>query len=95
MYLLYDFGVNYTRYVMIEDREGPLYILNFDNKNKISVGRGHDCDFKIGEITVSRSHMEMRLENNNLYLKDINSKFGTLIQVQESKNIPLNMDLEY
>ncbi len=66
---------------MIEDKEGPLYIINFENKNRISVGRGHDCDFKIGEITVSRQHMEMRLDKNNLFLKDKRSKFGSLIQV--------------
>jgi hypothetical protein len=67
---LFDLGVNFTRYAMVEDRDGPLYILNYSQKDFLTVGRGHNCDFKIGEITVSRQHVEMRLENGFITLKD-------------------------
>lgn len=45
----------------------------------IKQGRGHDCDLKIGDITVSRSHAELRINQGKVYIKDKNSKFGTLI----------------
>lgn len=72
---------------MIEDKDGPIYILNFSSKNILTVGRGHDCDFKIGEITVSRQHMEMKMENNNLFIKDKGSKFGSLLLIMNYKKL--------
>lgn len=48
----------------------------------MTFGRGHNCDFKISEITVSRTHLTLKMSpNNNLVLRDHNSKFGTLLKI--------------
>ncbi len=78
---LYEFAANFTKFVILEDKEGPLFILNFTNKMELSIGRGHNSDLKIGEITVSRNHAALLLKNGQLYLADKKSKFGTLIHI--------------
>ena len=55
---------------------------HFNENNKISIGRGNDQDFKIGEITVSRKHLEITIDNNNIYIWDKGSKFGTLVLIK-------------
>lgn len=38
---------------------------------------------RVNDISVSRTHAEVRFQNNKFYLKDLNSKFGTLIKFKE------------
>ncbi len=49
----------------------------------LKVGRGHQCEMRVNDISVSRTHAEVRFENNKFYIKDIKSKFGTLIKFKE------------
>lgn len=65
-----------------------LHIINLSQKNMIKIGRGHDVDVRINDISVSRFHAIIRIEKNNLYMEDNNSKFGTLILIRSS--YPLN-----
>ena len=37
---------------------------------------------RINDISVSRTHALLTLSNNKIYIKDLKSKFGTLILVQ-------------
>ena len=46
-------------------------------------GRGHETDVRITDITVSRQHAILNYSNEKFYIKDNNSKFGTLILLQE------------
>lgn len=48
----------------------------------IKKGRGHDCDIRITDISVSRCHALIKLDKGNFYLEDNNSKFGTLIHMK-------------
>ena len=59
------------------------YIAKF-NKNKIlKIGRGLDMNLILNDLSISRNHCQLELsENNDVLLKDNNSKFGTLILVQ-------------
>jgi predicted component of type VI protein secretion system len=52
------------------------------NKAMVKLGRGHDCDVRISDISVSRFHATVKLVNSNFYIEDHKSKFGTLIQVK-------------
>lgn len=46
----------------------------------IRVGRGHDADIRVTDISVSRFHARInRDENGHFYVEDNKSKFGTLI----------------
>lgn len=51
----------------------------------IGLGRGHQCDIRVNDISVSRQHALMKLEDNKFTLFDQTSKFGTLVKL--NKNI--------
>ena len=59
----------------------------------ITIGRGHESDVRINDISVSRSHATLKYDSTTgkLLLKDLKSKFGTLvllkrpIKIQPSK----------
>ncbi len=42
-------------------------------------GRGHESDVRVFDISISRVHAVIRKVNNDFYLNDYNSKFGTLV----------------
>jgi pSer/pThr/pTyr-binding forkhead associated (FHA) protein len=55
----------------------------------IRVGRGHDADIRVTDISVSRFHAKInRSDDGQFYVEDNKSKFGTLIQVRK----PLMLD---
>jgi len=67
-----------------------IYIISFDTKNTITIGRSQNSDMKIADVTISRIHsILLRTKDNKIMIKDANSKFGTLILLQ-SKNILIN-----
>lgn len=42
-----------------------IYIIKpSENKNEFKMGRGHDADVRIGDISVSRCHAIIKLEND-------------------------------
>lgn len=59
----------------------------------ITIGRGHESDVRINDISVSRSHASLKYDalTGKLLLKDLKSKFGTLvllkrpIEIKEAK----------
>lgn len=42
------------------------------------MGRSEKCDIKFEDFSVSRKHASLTIKNNNILLKDLGSKFGTL-----------------
>ena len=46
----------------------------------IRLGRGHDCEIRISDISVSRNHAIIKNIGNSFYLFDNKSKFGTLVK---------------
>jgi hypothetical protein len=46
------------------------------------LGRGHESDLRINDISVSRCHAKIKLENGKFMLEDNQSKFGTLVLVK-------------
>ena len=58
-----------------------LYVLSLDRK-VIKIGRSNDNELIILESSISRNHCLLKIINNNLFIEDANSKFGTLILVQ-------------
>lgn len=61
-----------------------IHVVTLEPGNKIVMGRGHDADMRINDISVSRLHGTICLEpdSNKILLKDLGSKFGTLALIQ-------------
>lgn len=52
------------------------------NKTVFKLGRGHESDLRINDISVSRCHAKIKLHKGKFYLEDNTSKFGTLVLVK-------------
>lgn len=57
-----------------------IHIITLTGDN-INIGRGHESDVRINDISVSRSHAMLKYdqETGRLLLRDLKSKFGTLV----------------
>ena len=100
LFALLDFNYEYKNYLILESltldkhKNKFLYVINLENNKKIKLGRGHDSDILLSDISVSRIHCVISTENKNVYIEDNNSKFGTLILIQSPtiqmvENLPL------
>jgi pSer/pThr/pTyr-binding forkhead associated (FHA) protein len=47
------------------------------------MGRGHQCEIRLQDISVSRMHSEIKFEGGEFYVNDLNSKFGTLVRLDK------------
>jgi hypothetical protein len=82
-------------YIVLEtlDREKNLvngcYLLDMSTQKSFKLGRGHDTDVRITDISVSRSHARIYLDEKKkkFIIEDNGSKFGTLLFIK--KPIPL------
>lgn len=63
-----------------------LYIVRLNQLEKYRVGRSHEVEFHIEDISVSRVHAELVITSNQKVLvKDVKSKFGTQILSKGAK----------
>jgi len=53
-----------------------------DLKDTFKLGRGHEADLRINDISVSRCHSFIKFKRNKFLLEDNMSKFGTLVLVK-------------
>jgi len=60
-----------------------VHIVKMESKGVVKLGRGHDSDIRITDISVSRCHALIKLEKNSFYIEDNHSKFGTLVHVEK------------
>ena len=51
-------------------------------KDSFKMGRGHESDLRINDISVSRFHALIKFKGGRFYLEDNMSKFGTLVLVR-------------
>lgn len=54
-----------------------MYVISLMGSAKI--GRGHESDVRISDISVSRVHAKLCFENGDFYIEDYGSKFGSLV----------------
>lgn len=60
-----------------------IHVLNLGMKDAIKLGRGHESNIRISDISVSRCHAIIKYFDKKFYIEDNNSKFGTLIGFTE------------
>ena len=59
------------------------YIIKFDNNKSLLIGRGVEANIVLNDISISRLHCKLKInDNGEVYLSDLNSKFGTLVLIQ-------------
>lgn len=62
-----------------------VHLIILEKGEKIVMGRGHEADVRINDISVSRMHGTITLEDNDkILLRDLGSKFGTLALIQKN-----------
>lgn len=104
LYEILDFHSDFENYITIESlsidkhKNKYLYVVNLDKTDLIKIGRGHESNLLLNDISVSRFHCSMTLDKNKIYLVDNDSKFGTLVLIQNNsiklKNeIPLSIQI--
>jgi pSer/pThr/pTyr-binding forkhead associated (FHA) protein len=59
-------------------------------KSTFKLGRGHEADLRINDISVSRCHSFIKFKHNKFLLEDNMSKFGTLVLVKDKVPIVPN-----
>jgi len=70
-----------------------IQVITLEENEKIILGRGHETDVRINDISVSRTHAMMSLIEGKIIIKDLKSKFGTLVLIQH--NLELTEKIVY
>ena len=63
-------------------KSNGVYIVSFSGREELRIGRAHEAEVRINDISVSRQHASFRMIGDNVYLADTKSKFGTLVLLQ-------------
>lgn len=71
-----------------QDQKSYTYVLIIPDENDVvKIGRGHQCDMRVSDISVSRIHAHIKFQNNEFLIFDNDSKFGTLILLNENYKV--------
>ncbi|CAD8085630.1 unnamed protein product [Paramecium primaurelia] len=77
-----------------------IYILKFSNISELRLGRSNDTEIRINDISVSRNHARLMIQEKKVYLFDNHSKFGTLhlirserLQIQRGMEVQVGRSL--
>jgi FHA domain len=67
-----------------------IHVINMLHINEIKLGRGHDADVRVTDISVSRFHASLRKSPKGYFIiEDNHSKFGTLALIKSP--LPLSV----
>ncbi|UKJ89635.1 hypothetical protein MACJ_002887 [Theileria orientalis] len=90
-------------FVDIEQPQPPYLVLEPENmtdkgyfivslaSNSAVIGRGHDSDIRLTDISVSRVHSVLYFDNNHFIIQDRRSKFGTLINTNKDSGFKVQL----
>lgn len=68
-----------------------IHVLFFsERKSSFNMGRGHESEVRVNDISVSRCHAIIKYHPDGVYIEDNKSKFGTLVLLKEQ--YPLNLE---
>lgn len=58
-----------------------LHLIRFTDDETLKIGRGHESQIKLFDISVSRFHASIEYCKGKVVLRDNQSKFGTLVEI--------------
>jgi len=61
-----------------------LHVISLAEK-VLKLGRGHESDVRIADVSISRCHAMIRFHRGHFILEDNNSKFGTLVAMKRPR----------
>lgn len=83
---LVDCALPNSPYIVFEHSLGKsntqLFVVSFAKQQEFTIGRSGDNDIVLDDTCVSRKQAILLLQNDGVYLKDLGSKFGTLVLMQ-------------
>jgi hypothetical protein len=91
LFQILDFEKPENEYMIMESvKSAPakvIHVFNLEKFDTFKVGRSIETDMKIADISVSRLHSFIKIQNGDLIVDDNGSKFGTLVKVKEPYKI--------
>lgn len=67
----------------LSKEERCLHLISAKEGIPLKIGRGHQCQIRLTDISVSRSHAQITFKDDQFFIRDTKSKFGTLIKLDE------------
>ncbi|CAK9062692.1 unnamed protein product [Durusdinium trenchii] len=61
-----------------------LHVISLADK-VLKLGRGHESDVRIADVSISRCHAMIRFNQGSFVLEDNDSKFGTLVAMKKAR----------
>lgn len=62
-----------------------LHVFSLADSKQLKLGRGHDSNVRIADVSISRCHAIIRFNQGQFLLEDNNSKFGTLVAMKKPR----------
>ena len=85
------------KFVMLEDmrKEKFRFMIHVITPEfaPVVIGRSSDCDLRINDISVSRSHATIDYDSYSFFIKDSHSKFGTLVLISNPISVNIGHSL--
>lgn len=72
---------------MVGSHQKGVHVISMSSKKDLKLGRGHESDVRIPDVSISRYHATIRFVDGNFQLEDHNSKFGTLVSLRKAFSI--------
>ena len=64
-----------------------MHVIHFTTAKDVKIGRGHESNIRVTDISVSWIHAVIEHHQNKFYLWDENSKFGTLMGLDRPRHL--------
>ncbi|KAH0487244.1 MAG: hypothetical protein KVP17_004211 [Porospora cf. gigantea B] len=69
--------------VVGQTHSGGTYVCPMSERKVLRLGRGHDSEVRIPDVSISRTHATVTFEDGEFFLRDNQSKFGTLVSMKK------------
>lgn len=70
-----------------------LHVISLADNKLLKLGRGHESDVRIADVSISRCHATIRFHRGGFVLEDHNSKFGTLIALKKPRLLEVGSNI--
>lgn len=98
-------GIQETNYILLESQpldkntSRMIHLMTIPQgtenpKTEFKIGRGHESEVRINDISVSRCHAIIKYQaGDGFYIEDNQSKFGTIVLLKEKLPLHVNHTL--